>query len=65
MSNTDKYSFFNINPEPLLHLFYEYKIIRDIWNGVVDRISSKFKIPLGFRPSEILFGWRAKIIKKN
>ena len=42
-----KCSFCNVNPDTLLHIFYEYKIIRDMWNDVIDWISSKL-ISLNF-----------------
>ena len=51
----DKSSFCRIKSETLLHLFYECIIICVIWNDVIDWKSSKLRIPLSFRSSEILF----------
>ena len=67
ISDTNKCSFCKIEPETLLHLFFECRIIQVIWNDVMDWISSKLKTPLAFRPSEILFGvegenYQAKLI---
>ena len=56
ISDTNKCSFCKIEPETLLHLFFECRIIQFIWNDVMDWISSKLRIPLDFGPSEILFG---------
>ena len=56
VSDTDKCSFCKIKAETLLYLFFECKIIHVIWNDVMEWISSKLRVPLGFRPSEILFG---------
>ena len=46
ISDTNKCSFCKIEPETLLHLFFECRIIQVIWNDVMDWISSKLKIPL-------------------
>ena len=67
VSDTNKCSFCKIEPETLLHLFFECRFIQVIWNDVMDWISSKLRIPLAFRPSEVLFGvegenYQAKLI---
>ena len=56
ISDANNCSFCKIEPETLLHLFFECRIIQVIRNDVMDWISSKLRIPLAFRPSEILFG---------
>ena len=63
ISDTSKCSFCKIEPETLLHLFFECRIIQVIWKDVMDWISSKLRIPLHFRPSEILFGVKEKTIR--
>ena len=40
ISDTDKCSFSKIKPGTLLHLFFECRISRVIWNDVIDWISS-------------------------
>ena len=54
-----------MKPETLLHLFFESRIIAVIWNDVMEKISSKLRIPLGFRPGEVLFEVEGKTIKPN